>query len=81
MSRFVTAATYRSSGTAHLVRTRLADAGIDAMVSDESLGGLTPFHADTGASVKLRVRARDLDEAQQLLRDWDTAESDLHGDE
>jgi hypothetical protein len=66
-TRFVTAATYRSAGAAHLARTRLSDAGIDAMVVDEALGGMTPFHNDSGASVKLRVPTSDLETAKDLL--------------
>ena len=65
--RFVIAATFSSAGAAHLARARLEDNGIDAIVSDESLGGLAPFHSDAGASVKLRVRKRDLEEAREML--------------
>jgi hypothetical protein len=68
-TRFVTVSTFRSSGAAHLARARLATAGIDAMVSDEALGGMTPFHADSGASVKVRVPAADLDEARRILEE------------
>lgn len=65
--RFVTAATFRSAGAAHVARAHLSEHGIDAFVSDEGLGGMAPFHSDAGASVKLRVRAGEVDAARSLL--------------
>jgi len=67
--RFVIAATFPSAGAAHLARAQLEANGINAMVSDESLGGMAPFHSDAGASVKLRVREADIDEARAILEE------------
>jgi len=72
-TRFVTAATFRSAGAAHLARARLQAAGIEAMVVNESSSGLTPFHDASGASVKLRVPTDDLTRAKGLL---DNADAD-----
>lgn len=74
-TRFVTAATFRSAGAAHLARTRLQAAGIEAMVVNESSSGLTPFHDASGASVKLRVSTDELARAQQVLEEADGLEN------
>ena len=62
----VNIAVFSSAAEAAIVRGRLAEAGIEAMVSMDDAGGMIPsLQIVTG--VRLYVKAEDAEEAQALL--------------
>ena len=62
----VNIAVFSSAAEAAIVRGRLAEAGIEAMVSMDDAGGMIPsLQIVTG--VRLYVKAEDAEEAQTLL--------------
>lgn len=54
---------------AHLARHTLERAGIEAFVADEHVVGVNWLYANALGGVKLRVRARDAEEAIRILEE------------
>lgn len=62
----VTIAIFRTEPEAELARSRLIDAGIDAMIQRDDAGGMYPqFQQERG--LRLRVRQEDESDARELL--------------
>ena len=63
----VTVAKYFSPTEAHVYRTKLESEGIPAFVFDENLATFYPFASSLTGGAKLKVRAEDLERAQEIL--------------
>ena len=62
----VNIAVFSSAAEAAIVRGRLAEAGIESMVSIDDAGGMIPS-LQLAAGVRLYVKAEDEEQAQTLL--------------
>jgi hypothetical protein len=67
MSDFATLSTHANVIEAEMVRSILADAGIEAFVLNPNAHGLYP---GVLGEVKLQVKEEDLEEARQLLEEF-----------
>lgn len=65
----VTVARCDTRGAAQLVKTKLEDAGIPSMLSNEEQAGLAMPFDPARSGVQVRVAATQAEEAQALLRD------------
>jgi hypothetical protein len=67
--RLVTVATFDSSHQAHVVRHRLMDAGIDAIIMDDETISMHGHLSVALGGIKVMVREERAEEAYQLLHD------------
>lgn len=65
--RLVVVASYASPVEAHLARSRLEAAGVDAFVADEHIVAVHWLCSSAVGGVKVQVRLRDLDAARLIL--------------
>ncbi|KAA9340037.1 putative signal transducing protein [Adhaeribacter soli] len=63
----VTVAKFFSPTEAHVYRAKLESEGIPAFVFDENLATFYPFASSLTGGAKLKVRAEDLERAQEIL--------------
>ncbi len=62
-----TVASFTEPVEAHLLRTRLEAAGIEAYLRDENLVGLVWLHPGVGGGVKVDVADEDYERALEVL--------------
>jgi len=65
----VTLAKYLMPLEAHILKGRLESEGIPAAVFNENFSTIYPFAAQLTGGTELKVRARDLEKAQEILAD------------
>ena len=73
MSDLVTLSTHANVIEAEMVRSVLADAGIEAFIQNPNAHGLYP---GVLGEVKLQISEEDLEEARQLLEDFSELSAD-----
>lgn len=71
----VTVSVCYGRGEAHVVRAKLAEAGIDSYLRAEAIGGLYGLSVDGLGRVEVVVAAADAERAREIL-DTDAAECD-----
>jgi hypothetical protein len=65
----VTIMKYLMPMEAHILKSQLEAAGIPAAVFHENFSTIYPFAAQLTGGVELKVRAQDLERAQEILAD------------
>ncbi|QXV64167.1 DUF2007 domain-containing protein [Mucilaginibacter sp. 21P] len=70
----ITFESYYDPMLAHIVRTRLEDAGIPCFIADENVIAANPFYNTAVGGIKLKIFERDLERCRAILAD----EGDLH---
>lgn len=66
-TELVTVAKYLMPVEAHILKNQLEAAGIPAAVFNENFSTIYPFAAQLTGGVHLKVRAEDLERAQEIL--------------
>ena len=66
-NELVTVAKYLMPMEAHILKSQLEAAGIPAAVFNENFSTIYPFAAQLSGGVFLKVRAEDLERAQEVL--------------
>lgn len=66
-ANLVTIAHFSTPTHAHIARARLASRGIAAVLLNENIANINPYHGGGLISVELLVRARDVPQARALL--------------
>lgn len=72
----VTLETYYNPMLAEIIRAKLEANGIASLITDESLGVLYPVYNQGGGGIKLKVFARDLERAKEIVADQPNLSSD-----
>ncbi|MEO6848976.1 MAG: DUF2007 domain-containing protein [Mucilaginibacter sp.] len=63
----VTFETYYDPMLAQIIRTKLEANGIRCLVADENMGTLYPAYNQGGGGIKIKVFARDLVKAREII--------------
>ena len=63
----VTVMKYLMPVEAHILKSQLESSGIPAAVFNENFSNIYPFAAQLTGGVELKVRAQDLERAQEIL--------------
>lgn len=71
MKNYVTIATFNDAAKAEPLKQRLEQAGIPALVQDDSMLERVWFVKEKLANVRVKVESRDYERALELLRQWD----------
>ncbi|MDX1372269.1 MAG: DUF2007 domain-containing protein [Nitrososphaeraceae archaeon] len=67
--KLITIKNFNNSAEAHIVRTRLENAGIPCMLFDENVAPLTGVFNQTTGTVKLKIEEKDLVRAKEILQE------------
>ncbi|RFZ84916.1 DUF2007 domain-containing protein [Mucilaginibacter terrenus] len=70
--KIITFDSYYDPMLAHIIRTRLEDAGIPCFIADENTLGAQPFYNQAVGGVKIKIFERDLEKCQQILAEDNT---------
>jgi hypothetical protein len=62
-----TVASFMNAEDAHILRIKLADEGIDAVVADDTIPGIMPYYTNAIGGVKVQVPDEELEKAQAIL--------------
>jgi len=63
----VTLRTFYNPMEAEIIRTKLEANDIPSLITDESLGILYPVYNQGGGGIKLKVFAKDIEKAEEIL--------------
>jgi len=63
----VTLRTFYNPMEAEIIRTKLEANDIPSLIADESLGILYPVYNQGGGGIKLKVFAKDIEKAEEIL--------------
>ena len=64
-----TIATFKKEHEAHLLRIKLEDCGVPAIVSDDITAGVAPYLTNAIGGIKVQVADEDFDKAQAALQE------------
>ena len=65
--KIITFETFYDPMLAHIIRTRLEDAGIDCFIADENTIGAQPFYNQAIGGIKIKIFERDLERCREVL--------------
>lgn len=65
--KIITFETYYDPMLAHIIRTRLADAGISCFIADENTIGAQPFYNQAIGGIKIKIFEQDLQRCHEIL--------------
>lgn len=65
--KIITFEQYYDPMLAHIIRTRLEDAGIPCFIADENTIGAQPFYNQAIGGIKLKIFERDLERCKEVL--------------
>jgi len=65
--KIITFKSYYDPMLAHIIRTRLEDAGIDCFIADENTIGAQPFYNQAIGGIKIKIFERDLERCREIL--------------
>nr|WP_294950033.1 DUF2007 domain-containing protein [uncultured Mucilaginibacter sp.] len=65
--KIITFESYYDPMLAHIIRTRLEDAGIDCFMADENTIGAQPFYNQAIGGIKIKIFERDLERCREVL--------------
>ena len=65
--KIITFETYYDPMLAHIIRTRLENAGISCFIADENTIGANPFYNQAIGGIKIKIFERDLERCYEIL--------------
>ena len=71
--KILTLTTFENSYQAHLFRSYLAENNIDSYIFDENIVTLNPLYNNLMGGIKLQISSLDIDKAQELLNEYNSA--------
>ena len=67
----VTALTFDDSVSAHLVKTRLENEGIECFIFDEHINNVMPIYGQAVGGIRIKIKEEDALKAKQLIEEWE----------
>jgi hypothetical protein len=65
--KIITFESYYDPMLAHIIRTRLEDAGINCFIADENTLVAQPFYNQAVGGIKIKIFERDLERCREIL--------------
>ena len=69
--KLVTAQTFNDSVSAHLVKTRLENEGIECYIFDENINNIMPIYGQAVGGIRIKIKEEDAPKAKQLIEEWE----------
>ena len=67
----VTAQTFNDSVSAHLVKTRLENEGIECFIFDEHINNVMPIYGQAVGGIRLKIKEEDVTRTKELIEEWE----------
>ena len=69
--KLVTAQTFNDSVSAHLVKTRLENEGIECYIFDEHINNIMPIYGQAVGGIRIKIKEEDVPKAKALIEEWE----------
>ena len=69
--KLVTAQTFNDSVSAHLVKTRLENEGIECFIFDEHINNVMPVYGQAVGGIRLKIKEEDAMRTRELIEEWE----------
>jgi len=69
--KLVTAQTFNDSVSAHLVKTRLENEGIECYIFDENINSIMPIYGQAVGGIRIKIKEEDVPKAKALIEEWE----------
>ena len=69
--KLVTAQTFNDSVSAHLVKTRLENEGIECYIFDENINNIMPIYGQAVGGIRIKIKEEDVPKAKGLMEEWE----------
>ena len=67
----VTVQTFNDSVSAHLVKTRLENEGIECFIFDEYINNVMPIYGQAVGGIRLKIKEEDVTRTKELIEEWE----------
>ena len=69
--KLVTAQTFNDSVSAHLVKTRLENEGVECFIFDEHINNVMPVYGQAVGGIRLKIKEEDATRTKELIEEWE----------
>ena len=69
--KLVTVQTFNDSVSAHLVKTRLENEGIECFIFDEHINNVMPVYGKAVGGIRLKIKEQDSTRTKELIKEWE----------